>query len=224
MNRCKTSCECIFLPFNKINPGLFHIQIRTKKLTTETRKMIILSGPSGSGKTTIAKYLISEIPALRFAISATTRDKRDGEKEGVDYYFLTGEDFRNRLRKKEFVEHEEVYEGLLYGTLHSELEKSWQEGFVPVLDIDVKGALNVKRHYRDISLFIFVHPGNVEQLEKRLKNRGTESQASLQKRLNRAREELDYAPEFDLVVVNKKLDIAFRDVLEEVRAFLNEKE
>lgn len=187
-----------------------------------TKKMIVVSGPSGAGKTTLVKYLMEKLPRLQFAVSATTRPLRGDEVNGRDYYFLSEDEFKEKVKLHEFLEHEEVYEGLLYGTLKEEIKRCWDNDEIPVLDIDVKGALNIKLHHGDYCLFVFVHPGDIYRLQERLKHRGTESDASLKKRLARAEEELNYSQEFDVVIYNRSLESASHELLERVVHFLND--
>lgn len=182
-------------------------------------KIVVLTAPSGAGKTTIAHRLLEAVPAVRFSVSATTRAPRDGEQDGVDYFFLSTEAFRQRLRDGAFIEYQEVYPGLLYGTLRAEIERVAADG-AALLDIDVKGALNVKRLYGDRCLTIFVQPPSLAVLADRLRGRETETDASLAERLERARLEIEYAPEFDAVVVNDDLDTAVEETVSLVRTFL----
>lgn len=182
-------------------------------------KIVVLTAPSGAGKTTIAHRLLEAVPAVRFSVSATTRAPRDGEQDGVDYFFLSTEAFRQRLRDGAFIEYQEVYPGLLYGTLRAEIERVAADG-AALLDIDVKGALNVKRLYGDRCLTIFVQPPSLAVLADRLRGRETETDASLAERLERARLEIEYAPEFDAVVVNDDLDTAVDETVSLVRTFL----
>ena len=172
------------------------------------QKIIVLCGPSGSGKTTLARHVMTEMPNLAFSISATTRDKREGEKDGVDYHFISVDDFHKRIAADEFIEYEEVYPGVFYGTLRSELERLWSENKIPVLDIDVEGALNIKKKYGDKVLAIFVHPIDIDNIKHRLKQRATETEESYEKRVRRAAEELDYAPRLDKIVYNDELETA----------------
>lgn len=171
-------------------------------------KIIVLCGPSGSGKTTLARHVIKEMPGLAFSISATTREKRPGEKDGVDYHFISVDEFHEKKGKDEFIEYEEVYPGVYYGTLRSELERLWSEGRTPVLDIDVEGALNIKKKYGDAVLTLFIHPLTIENIKARLTHRATESDESFEKRVKRAAEELSYAPMLDRVVYNDTLENA----------------
>lgn len=185
-------------------------------------KIIIFTSPSGAGKTTIVRHLLSTYPEiLAFSISATTRKQREGEVNGVHYYFLSQEDFMLKLRNKEFLESEEVYQGLYYGTLHSEVDRLAAAGKNMVLDIDVKGALNIKEQYKDRVLTVFVKPPSPEVLIERLKKRGTESEEELDKRVERMRYELDHEAYFDEVIVNDKLEDALKRAEEVVSKFLN---
>lgn len=183
-------------------------------------RIIVLTAPSGSGKSTIARRLVEAVPRLRFAVSATTRAPREHEQDGIDYYFITTERFTGLLDHGAFVEHEEVYPGLLYGTLYSEIERATSEQPV-LLDIDVRGAENVKRIYGDDALILFIRPPSLEVLEKRLVLRGTESTDALRARLDRARSELAYETSFDRVVLNDRLDDAITETIDSVRSFLS---
>jgi guanylate kinase len=185
------------------------------------RKIIVLCGPSGSGKTTLARHVMQEMPELAFSISATTRPMRQGEKDGVDYHFISADEFRKRLSDEEFIESEEVYAGVFYGTLKSELERLWNEGRVPMLDIDVEGALNIKKQFGADVLSIFVHPMNIENIKKRLQHRATETEESYSKRVNRAMEELDYAPRLDKIVYNDDLDHAKQQAMRFITEYLS---
>lgn len=170
-------------------------------------KALIFSAPSGSGKTTIVKHLVSKFPQLAFSISATTRNPREGvETNGVDYHFLTLSDFQNSIDQNELIEWEEVYEGTLYGTLKSEIDRIWQNDQVVVFDVDVKGGLNLKKYFGGNALAIFVKAPDLKTLESRLKGRQTEAESDLQKRLQKVQEEMQFEADFDLVIVNKDLD------------------
>jgi len=182
------------------------------------RKIVILCGPSGSGKTTIARHLLDLNRILAFSISATTRDKRGSEKNGKDYHFLTVEDFENKIKEDSFVEYEEVYKDVYYGTLKSELENIWSQNKIPVLDIDVIGATKIKSNYAPNALTIFVHPISLENLKHRLHKRATESAESFAKRIHKAEEELAMANTFDKIVYNDNLDKA----TEEANVFVNQ--
>lgn len=182
-------------------------------------KIVVLTAPSGSGKTTIARRVLEAIPEMRFSVSATTRSPRPHEREGIDYYFVSPERFRALVAEGELLEHEEVYPGRFYGTLRSEVERLAER--VPVLlDIEVKGALNVKRLFGDEALVLFIRPPSLEALEARLWARGTETPTSLRQRLERARGEIAFADRFDAVIVNDDLDRAVEETLQRVRSFL----
>jgi guanylate kinase len=183
-------------------------------------KIIIITAPSGAGKTTIVKKLLAEMPQLAFSISATTRIARDTEVSGQDYYFLTQEDFHQKIEQHAFAEYEMVYAGKYYGTLKSELQRIWNNNQVPMVDIDVKGALSIKEKYQGVTLTIFIAPPTLDALRVRLSERGTETQASLEERLGKARYELSFSHEFDEIVVNDELERAYAEVKALVLAFL----
>lgn len=157
---------------------------------------------------------------LTFSVSATTRKIRINEKNGFDYYFITENEFKQKIQNNEFAEWEMVYEGKYYGTLKSELQKSWKENKVPLLDIDVKGAIHVQQQYPSASLSLFVEPPSIDELKKRLQSRGTETTESLQARVNKASYELSFKDHFDISILNDKLDKACREAEEIVRTFL----
>lgn len=174
-------------------------------------KLLLFAAPSGAGKTTIVHHLLEKYDELAFSVSATTRERRPHEVDGEDYYFLSRERFQELIRKDGFVEWEEVYSGLFYGTLRSELQRLWAAGKHIVFDIDVKGALNIKKAYPDETLAIFVKPPSLEALSNRLRQRGTEDEANLKKRMDRAAAELAYESKFDRVLINDELDKALSD-------------
>lgn len=184
--------------------------------------LIVVSGPSGSGKTTIARSLLRDLPLLRFSVSATTRPIRAGEREGVDYYFLSREEFQRRIVAGEFVEWEEVY-GNLYGTLRSEVEGALTRGHHLLFDIDVKGALSIKERYPG-ALLIFIRPPSREILEARLRARSTEDEATVLRRLARTDMELELGARFDRQVVNDVLDRAIGETKEIVDQYISLKE
>ncbi len=183
-------------------------------------KLIIVTAPSGAGKTTIVRHLLDKFDNLAFSISATTRRQRPDEVDGRDYYFLTVDDFRRRIEHGDFVEWEEVYQDQFYGTLKSELERIESLKKNVVFDIDVKGALNIKKQYPDNSLSIFIKPPSLDILGNRLSLRETEDEDSIRKRLDRAKLELSYADKFDQVIVNDKLRESLREADKLVDDFL----
>lgn len=183
-------------------------------------KIIIITAPSGSGKTSITRYLMSAYPQLAFSISAATRQARGIEKNGVDYYFINELDFKEKIQHNEFVEWEMVYEGKYYGTLKSELQRIWNDNKIPVLDIDVKGAIHVKQQYPVSALTVFIEPPSVGELKKRLEGRGTETAESLAARVNKAAYELSFKGHFDKVIVNGDLQKACAEATEIVKHFV----
>ncbi len=184
-------------------------------------KVIILVAPSGGGKSTIAKRLFQDFDNLKFSVSATTRTPREGEADGTHYHFLPRPKFDELIEEKAFLEWEEFYGGTRYGTLRSEVDKKLNSGYFILLDIEIKGALNVKRIYGDESLGIFIKPPSFEVLKQRLIARGTESEETLQLRLERAKKELEYADQFDRIIINDDLETAYAQVKEAVTDFLN---
>jgi len=189
---------------------------------SSSHKIIIITAPSGAGKTSITKHLLKTFSGeLAFSISAATRQKRNYEKDGVDYYFMSVDDFKEKIQQNAFVEWEMVYEGKYYGTLTSEIHRIWQEGKVPLLDIDVQGAVHVQQEHRDQTLSIFIEPPSVDELKKRLNSRGTETPESLDTRLNKATYELSFKDHFDKVVVNDDLEKACKEAVNIVSTFLS---
>ncbi|MEE4175966.1 MAG: guanylate kinase [Bacteroides sp.] len=183
-------------------------------------KLFIFSAPSGAGKTSIVKALLKKMPQLEFSVSATSRPMRPGEVDGVDYYFLSPESFREKIDNNEFLEWEEVYEGSYYGTLYAEIERIWNKGHHVVFDVDVAGGITIKKQFGDKALAIFVMPPSLEELEKRLVNRKTESPESLKKRLTKAGYELSFSRVFDRIVVNDVLETAIAEAEGLVLEFL----
>ncbi|WP_300750114.1 guanylate kinase, partial [uncultured Alistipes sp.] len=178
------------------------------------------SAPSGSGKTTIVRKLLERMPQLEFSISATSRAPRGTERNGVDYYFLSAEEFRKAVEEGRFVEWEEVYAGTCYGTLRSELERIWSKGHTILFDVDVMGGINLKRIFGRDACSIFIMPPSIEELERRLQQRGTDAPEVIARRVAKAGFELTKAPEFDHTVVNDRLDTAVAEVETIVRNFL----
>ncbi|HKK09889.1 MAG TPA: guanylate kinase [Bacteroidales bacterium] len=183
--------------------------------------LLIFSAPSGAGKTTIVNYLLAQFPQLSFSISATSRPRRGDEKDGEHYYFMSEKEFRNKIAANEFVEWEEVYPNQFYGTLKSEVKRIWRNHKVVVFDVDVIGGLNIKELYGDKAKAIFISPPSIKHLEKRLRERGTESEESIKKRIEKAGMELTYGNRFDEVLINTDLDKAKADAEEIVKGFLN---
>ena len=184
-------------------------------------KLIVVTAPSGAGKTTIVRSLLSRFENLAFSVSATTRTKRDGEVHGRDYYFIGADEFKSLIHHNAFLEWEEVYENQFYGTLRSEIERLWQDGKHVIFDIDVKGALNVKKAYPAETLTIFVKPPSPEVLLERLRGRKSESEESLRKRINKASLELTFEKHFDIALVNDVLENALKKAVEIVDHWLN---
>ena len=181
-------------------------------------KVVIFSAPSGSGKTTIVRRLLAQYPQFEFSISATSRAPRGEERDGVDYYFLTAEAFAAKVKEDAFVEWEEVYAGTSYGTLKSEVERIWSKGHVILFDVDVMGGINLKRIFGEQACSIFIMPPSIEELQRRLEGRATDSPEVIAKRVAKAAFELEKAPEFDHRVVNDQLEVA----VEETCAILNQ--
>ncbi len=183
-------------------------------------KLIIFSAPSGAGKTTIVKHLLTKNFGLAFSISATSRAKRHTETDGKDYYFLTPEEFQKKVDAGEFLEWEEVYAGTRYGTLKSEVERIRSKGKNVIFDVDVVGGLNIKKFYGDEALAVFVQPPSVDELRKRLVGRSTEEPEVIEKRVQKAEFELSFAPRFDVVLINEKLEQTLTDAERIVDRFL----
>jgi guanylate kinase len=183
-------------------------------------KIIIITAPSGAGKTSITRYLLKEFPQLAFSVSAATRSPRSYEKEGMDYYFMSTDEFTKKVQQSEFVEWEMVYKDKYYGTLKSELTRIWNNHQVPVLDIDVKGAIHVQQQYPDTTLSLFIEPPSVEELQQRLSSRGTETAESLRDRVNKASFEISFKHHFHKIIVNDNLDKACQRAKGFVEEFL----
>lgn len=191
----------------------------SKNSTSE--KVIIFSAPSGAGKTTIVKSILAEFPSLEFSVSATSRSPREGETHGKDYYFLSADNFREKIQNQEFLEWEEVYANSFYGTLKSEPERIWKKGNQVIFDVDVMGGINIKKLFTQKALSIFVMPPSLEILEQRLINRGTETPESLKKRLDKAAHEMSFANEFDKIVINDHLETAIAETIALIKEFLD---
>jgi len=183
-------------------------------------KIIIITAPSGAGKTSITRHLLAKYPGLAFSVSAATREMRSYEVDGKDYYFLSPEDFKRRIQLNEFIEWEMVYEGKYYGTLRQELQRIWDNDQVPLLDIDVKGAIHVQQQFPQTSLTIFIEPPSVDELRRRLESRGTETEETLQARVNKASYEISFKEQFNRVIVNDHLEQACRQADGIIEEFL----
>lgn len=184
-------------------------------------KLFIFSAPSGSGKTTIVKSLLDENLGLEFSISATSRSLRGEEIHGKDYYFLSVDDFKSKIKNNEFLEWEEVYENRFYGTLKSEVNRIWDKGNHVIFDVDVVGGLNIKKYYSEKALSVFIMPPSIEELENRLRNRSTDSDEDIKTRIEKAEKELTYAQQFDLVIINDNLEKAIFEAENAVRNFIS---
>ena len=184
--------------------------------------MLIVSAPSGSGKSTIVNWLMQEHPELNlaFSISCTSRAPRGTEQNGVEYFFLTADEFRQKIENDEFLEYEEVYEGRFYGTLKAQIEKQLADGQNVVFDVDVKGGINIKKYYGDQALSLFIQPPSIEELRRRLVNRGTDTPEAIEQRLAKAEYELTFAPQFDHIIVNDNLEAAEQETLQLVEGLL----
>lgn len=205
----------MFLQESRASPKNFY--------STDLNKLIIFSAPSGSGKTTVVKHLLETMPdKLGFSVSATTRKPRPGETDGKEYHFLDLADFEKRLENNEFLEHEEVYAGILYGTLWSEIHKIWDQGKAVVFDVDVQGGLSLKRRFKDDALAIFLRPPSIEILMDRLRKRSTEVEHHLQERLAKANHELSFESRYDVVVVNDVLEKTFEACEKIVKDFIQQ--
>ena len=184
--------------------------------------MLIVSAPSGSGKSTIVNWLMQEHPELKlyFSISCTSRAPRGTEQNGVEYFFLTPEEFKEKIANDEFLEYEEVYENRFYGTLKEQVENQRMAGQNVVFDVDVKGGVNIKKFYGDEALSLFIQPPSVEELRRRLEGRGTDTAEAIEQRLAKAEYEMTFAPQFDRIIVNDNLETAKQETLQVVKAFL----
>lgn len=183
-------------------------------------KIIIITAPSGSGKTTLVRRLLAAYPKLAFSISACTRNPRPGEQHGKDYYFYPENEFKKLIDEDAFVEWEMVYTGKYYGTLKSEVQRIWQNDQFPLVDIDVKGALAIQAKYPESSLSLFIEAPSLEVLRQRLIARGTETEQTLEERIEKAKDELTFAPQFDRIIINEDLEEATRELVKVVEDFL----
>jgi guanylate kinase len=190
-------------------------------MSKEYNKIILITAPSGSGKTSIVKHLMKQFPSLEFSVSATTRKPRNDEKDGKDYYFISENDFKEKIHNKEFLEWEMVYEGKYYGTIKSDISRIWKENKVPVLDIDVQGAIHVQQQYPVNTISIFIQAPSVEELKRRLKLRGSETDDSLQARINKSTYEMTFKKHFENIIINENFKAACKEAENIVAHFLN---
>jgi guanylate kinase len=190
-------------------------------MSKEYNKIILITAPSGSGKTSIVKHLMKQFPSLEFSVSATTRKPRNDEKDGKDYYFISENDFKEKIHNKEFLEWEMVYEGKYYGTLKSDISRIWKENKVPVLDIDVQGAIHVQQQYPVNTISIFIQAPSVEELKRRLKLRGSETDDSLQARINKSTYEMTFKKHFENIIINENFKAACKEAENIVAHVLN---
>ncbi|MBW7844670.1 MAG: guanylate kinase [Bacteroidia bacterium] len=193
----------------------------TSKISTSNNKIIIFCAPSGSGKTTIVKHLIASNNRLAFSVSACTRKQRANEVNGKDYYFISMQEFKDKIANNEFIEYEEVYDGNYYGTLKSEISRLWEQNKVIIFDVDVIGGLNLKKYFGDAALAVFVKPPNIKVLEERLRFRSTETEENLQIRIKKAITELSYEHMFERVLLNENLDKTFIEAEQLIHDFIN---
>jgi len=189
-------------------------------MATEAQKILIITAPSGAGKTSVTTHLLKLFPELSFSVSAATRPPRENERSGADYYFMTVDEFQQKIQGNEFIEWEMVYEGKYYGTLKSELERIWKMNKVPVLDIDVKGAIHVQRQFPNQTVSIFIEPPSIEELKRRLQGRGTETKESLEARINKAAYEISFKHSFSYTIVNHDLEKAREEAVSIVKNFI----
>ncbi|HOI33566.1 MAG: guanylate kinase [Bacteroidales bacterium] len=184
-------------------------------------KLLIFSAPSGSGKTTLVKYILEQIAGLTFSVSATSRQARSGEQDGKDYYFLSADEFRKKISEKAFLEYEEVYPDVFYGTLLDQIASKRAAGYHVVFDVDVVGGLNIKKHFGNEALSIFIKAPSIQILKERLTKRGTDNEESIKKRLEKAEWEMGFADRFDVVVVNDQLEKSQQELKKIITEFLN---
>ena len=190
-------------------------------MSKQYNKIILVTAPSGAGKTSIIRYLMKKFPQIAFSVSATTRQPRENEKDGEDYYFISEKEFKEKIHHKEFLEWEMVYEGKYYGTLKDEIERIWAQNKVPVLDIDVQGAIHVQQQYPVNTFSVFIQPPSVQELKSRLLMRGSETEESLLARINKSAFEMTFKSYFENVVINNDFDEACKQAEKIVSTFLN---
>ena len=185
-------------------------------------KVVIFSAPSGAGKTTITRYILDKIERCEFSVSATTRAPRPHEKNGFDYYFISVDTFKDKISHNEFVEWEEVYTGLFYGTLQSEVQRIWKKGSIVLFDVDVQGGINLKKYFKEKALSIFIMPPSIDVLEERLRKRGTETEEAIQMRVAKAHKEMKYDKDFDQIIMNDDLVTAQQEAYQKIIQFIRQ--
>ena len=185
------------------------------------KKVIIFSAPSGSGKTTLVKYALEQFPQLEFSISCTTRSPRGAEVHAKDYYFLSPEEFKQKISQNDFVEYEEVYTNTFYGTLKQEVERIWSAGKVVIFDVDVKGGISLKKYFGEQAMSIFIMPPSIEELERRLMARATDDIETIKMRVEKAEEEISYKNQFDEMVINDTLEVAKNEIKNLIHQFIS---
>jgi len=191
-------------------------------MPSNNNKVLIFSAPSGSGKSTIVSHILKLHPEIEFSVSAASRPPRGKEKDGVDYYFISEEEFRSRIREDMFVEYEEVYPGRFYGTLKSEVQRIWDKGHVIIFDVDVKGGIALKKYFGDKALSVFIQAPSVEELHRRLVQRGTDSEKDIEARVAKASSEMEYADRFDYILINDELETALDESADLIGHFLSQ--
>jgi guanylate kinase len=185
-------------------------------------QVVIVSAPSGAGKTTIVKNLLAAIPELQFSVSACSRAKRPNETDGIDYFFISTQDFLSKIKNNEFLEWQEVYEGSYYGTLNSEIKRIWSMDKIVIFDVDVIGGINIKKIFRGKALSVFIMPPSIALLEERLRNRSTETEKSLKMRIQKATKEIEFAKSFDRIVLNDEISRASGEAVSIVQEFIHQ--
>lgn len=185
-------------------------------------KVVIISAPSGAGKTTLVKHLLEQFPQLEFSVSACSRPQRKNEINGIDYYFISVEEFQKKIKENQFIEWEEVYPNRYYGTLKTEIERIWNKNHIVLFDVDVKGGINLKKIFNDKAISIFIAPPSIEILKQRLETRGTENAENIKIRVEKAKYEMTFAKQFDYIIVNDNLNRAKENISTLIKNYINQ--